>query len=68
MDEDISSALVVILFGLGGIITAGLEETLYNRGVMIDEFISGTISIADLMAITILIWILLGIVIAVIKR
>lgn len=68
MDKDVVSALVVMLFGLGGIITAGLEEALYDKGILIDEFITGTITIADLMTITVILWILVGMIVAVMKR
>jgi len=68
LDKDVVSALVVMLFGLGGIITAGLEEALYDKGILIDEFITGSITIADLMTITVILWILVGMIVAVMKR
>jgi len=68
MDEDVKTGIIVIMFGMAGIVTAGIEQSLYTRGILIDEYITGTIAIADLMTITILLWILFGIVIAVLKR
>ena len=68
MGRDVASAIIVILFGLGGIVTAGIEEALYDKGVLIDEFITGSVTIADLMSITVIVWLLVGIIVAVVKR
>lgn len=68
MDRDVQSAVVVVLFGVGGILTAGFEKALYDKGVLIDEFITGTISLPDLMTITIILWLLVGVIVAVMKH
>lgn len=53
--------------GFAGVIFAFIEKALYDNGTIIDEFISGSITITDLMALTIIIWIIIGIIIGVAK-
>lgn len=68
MDSDVESGLVVMLFGVAGIVIAGLEHALYTRGVLIDDFIINSVTIADLMTLTIIVWLLLGMIVAIMKR
>jgi len=67
MDRDMQTVLAIVGGGFVGIIFAAIEKILYEQGTIIDEFITGTISITDLMAITIIIWLLVGVIIAVVK-
>lgn len=68
MDKDIRSAIIVVGCGLVGIIFAVIEKTLYDKGVLIDEFITGSITLPDLMAFTIIFWLIVGVVLGVISR
>ena len=65
MDRDVRAGVTVMFCGFAGIILAAIEYTLYEEGVLIDEFVTGSITIADLMAITIVIWLIIGVIIAV---
>lgn len=65
--NDINPGIIVMFCGFAGIIVAFIEKVLYDNGTIIDEFITGTITITDLMALTIIIWILVGIIIGVAK-
>lgn len=68
VDQDLRATVTVMFCGFAGIILAAIEFSLYSRGVLVDEYIAGTVTIADLMAITIILWLLFGVVIAVIRR
>lgn len=68
MDRELKTGLVVLLCIFAGILVAGIEYELNSQGILINEFITGTISITDLMAITIVVWILIGGIIAVVRH
>ena len=65
LDRDVKAGVTTMLGGFVGIIFAAIEYTLYEEGILIDEFVTGSITIADLMAITIVIWLIIGVIIAV---
>ena len=65
--KDLNPGIIAMFCGFAGIIIAFIEKALYDNGTIIDEFITGTITITDLMALTIIIWILVGIIIGVAK-
>ena len=65
MDRDVRAGVTAMFCGFVGIILAAIEYTLYIEGILIDEFITGSVTIADLMAITIVIWLIIGVIIAV---
>ena len=67
MDRDFRSVMMVVAFGCIGIIFAAIEQILYVQGTIIDEFIAGSIAITDLMAITIIIWLLVGVILAAVR-
>lgn len=68
MDRDLSSGIIVFACGMIGLLFAGIEQALYNDGILIDEMITGTISITDIMTVTILLWLIIGTLIAVLRR
>jgi len=57
----------VIFGGFAGIVFAFILKALYDGGVLIDEFITGSIVISDLMSLTVIVWILLGIIMEVMR-
>lgn len=67
MNKNILPGVIVLISFAGGIVLAFIEERLYNDGVVIDEFIAGSITISELMALTVVIFVLFGIVVAAIK-
>jgi len=57
----------VLFGGFAGIVFAFILKTLYDEGVLIDEFITGSIVISDLMGLTVIAWILVGIIVEVMR-
>ena len=68
MDKDVRTGVTVMFCGFFGIILAAIEHTLYQEGILIDEFITGSVTITDLMAITIIGWLIIGIILAVARQ
>ena len=68
MNKSVSAGIVVMLMFLGGIVIAFIEHALYTSGILIDEYVTGTITIGDIMIITIIMFALIGVVIAVAKN
>ena len=68
MDRDVRLGVQTMALGLAGVIIAAIEYTLYDAGILLDEFVSGTISISDIMAVTIIIWLLIAVIFSVIKH
>jgi len=62
------SFLLIPLFGGLGIIIGMIVEGLFDRGIILDEYIVGTITIADIKFYIILISVILGIFIAYMQR
>ncbi len=54
------AGIMVFLGGLEGVFFAYFVHTLYNLGLVIDEYITGTITINELDAIIVIIWIVVG--------
>jgi hypothetical protein len=65
MDQDSASGVKVFACGMVGVILAMIEQTMYDRGIVIDEFVTGSIQMWEVMALTIIVWLLIGVVIAV---
>ena len=68
MDKDVRAGIIVMFCGFVGIIFAMIEQTLYEKGILFDEFVTGSITLADFMALTIIIWLIVGVIIAVASR
>ena len=64
MDRDLSRVIIIILFGLAGICMAGISYALYVNGIVVDEMVSGSITIQNVMAIEIIVWLIVGGIIA----
>ena len=65
MDRDVRAGVTAMFCGFVGVIMAAIEYTLWEEGILLDEFVTGSITIADLMAITIVIWLIIGVIVAV---
>lgn len=50
--------------GLIGVLLAAILDIMNTRGIIIDEYITGSITIPEVMAITILIWVIIGVILA----
>jgi len=55
------SFAIVTLCGIVGILLAITIQILNASGLIVDEFITGTITLREIQAITIIIWLLLGV-------
>ena len=64
MDRDLRRCIIVMLFGLAGICMAGISYTLYLNGIMVDEMVTGSITIQNVMSIEIIVWLMVGGIIA----
>jgi len=62
------AAATPIITGTIGVIFAMILKVLYDRGIIIDEVISDTITLSDLMLATILVFFVFGVVIAALQR
>lgn len=60
----------VIIIGMAGlgIIMAYIIETMYSKGVLIDEYITGTIAIGDLLTFIVLAFLMGGVIWGATKR
>lgn len=67
MDRDSESFMIVFVFGMVGVIIAFILEQLDTRGILIDAFITGSIIITDLMVVVIMLFLLIGVVLAVLR-
>ena len=67
MDRDLQGVLIAMGVGFVGIILAAIEKILYDSGTIIDEFITGSITIENLMAITIIMFLLIGVILATVR-
>ena len=59
--------LTILICGVAGIVQAAIEYSLHDQGILLDEFTTGTVTISDIMIVTVLIWLLVGAVYAVAK-
>jgi hypothetical protein len=55
---------VIVLCGIIGIIFAIIEQLLFNEGILLDEYITNTITLREVQFGTVLLWELFGIVVA----
>lgn len=67
MRKEFNMMLTVVVCAILGIICVALVNVLYTQGIIIDEMIGGTLSIADLGFIIFFLWLLIGIIIGVMK-
>jgi hypothetical protein len=65
MDKDTSAGVKVFGCGMIGLILAMIWQTLYTNGVVVDEFVTGTIQSWEVMALIIIVWLIIGVVVAI---
>ena len=68
--EDVSVMLTVAICGLLGVVSAIIVHQLYSRGIVIDELMThfGVSSIVDVEVLIIILFIIVGIVVASVKK
>jgi len=55
---------ITLLCGIIGVIIAIIIQMLNTQGIIIDEFLTGTITLRELQAIIIILWLLMGVVVS----
>lgn len=68
MDSSVRIAITTLGCGLIGVILAVLAGLMYSGGIIVDEFVSGTITLADVQAAIIIVWMLIGVVLAAVSN
>lgn len=64
MDKPFEKFAITFICGMVGVVLAFILYGLYTNGVVIDEYITGTITIEEVMALTIIAWTVIGVVIS----
>lgn len=57
----------VLFAGFAGVIYAFIMKSLYDNGILVDEFIGGSITMPDLMTMIVILWILIGMIMEVVR-
>jgi len=68
MKKEFNMMLIVVVCAMLGIISAVIVNLLYTNGIIIDELITNTISINDVMFSIFFAWIVMGIIIGVFRN
>lgn len=63
MASKMRGAILIMFFGFGGIILAYIEKTLYDNGTLVTALSNMGVTLTELMAITIILWILVGVIV-----
>jgi len=66
--DDYKAFMTILGFGMLGVIFAGILKALYDNGIVVDEMITGSITITDLMTFLVLVWTIIGVMIALLRR
>ena len=59
---------IPLLCGIIGVVLAIIIQLLYDAEIIIDEFITGTITLREIQAFIIIIWIVVGVLLAATQR
>ena len=62
------TAVIPFVFGILGVIFSMILKTLYDDGIVVDEMITGTITISDLMMMVVVLFFVVGVIIAATRR
>ena len=68
MDRDVHVGIVTMAIGFMGVLIAAIVNTLNTEGTLVDEFITGSVTITDLMSVIIIIFLVVAVVYAVTSR
>lgn len=66
--KELRTFLLIPLCGGIGVVVSMILEVMYDRGLLIDSYIGGTVALADLQTVVIVGFVLLGILIGVLLR
>lgn len=67
MDRDIRAGAIVLGFGFFGVIFSAMLYIMYERGIYVDEMLSASFPIAELMTVIVILFLLIGVVVAMLK-
>jgi hypothetical protein len=65
---DFSAMMIVFKMGCLGVILDFIDYTMYAKGVLLDELVTGTVTISNPMACTIILFLLVGLVQVALRR
>jgi H+/Cl- antiporter ClcA len=68
MRKEYEMMSIIIVCAILGVIMAGITNILYTNGTFIDEVITNTVTIEDIMFLEIFLFILVGVIIGVMKK
>jgi len=63
--RDARLALTIIVCALLGVTSAMIVKTMHDQGVIIDEFVTGSITLQDLQFMVFFLWLVVGIIVGV---
>lgn len=68
MKRDYETPFIVVICSVIGIVLSQIIRTLYNAGVVLDEFITDSITITDVMLVVVILWFIIGVIISILRR
>ncbi len=66
--SDFNTVVIILVCGVLGLVNALIINNLYENGILIQEFVSGSITIETLMTLVIVVWLMVGIILAAFKK
>lgn len=66
--DDFEALVIVLIFGVLGLVLSMIVKNLYDSGTVVDEFITGTITITEVQAGIIVLFLIFGIVLSAVKK
>ena len=66
--SDFETLIIPLIFGILGICNAMIIKVLCDENIIVNEIITGTIILSDLMTIVVVLWFIVGVVLAAVKR
>jgi len=63
----IGPGIIVMLFGLAGVVFAFIEKTLYDGGTGVTALSNMGLTLTEAMTITIVLWLLVGVVVGLLR-
>lgn len=63
--NSVKPGVIVLCFGILGLITAGIEKVLNDNGYLIDEYVRNTVTLPDIQIVTIIFALICGVIVAI---
>ena len=68
MRRDVEGFVIILLFIIMGVVFSGLLYYLYDNGIVINEMITGSITIDKVMALNLVLWSLVGVIVGMSRK